>query len=192
MKKLKLLITQGLFVALLSLALYQPIVLVLELLTTEFFLLFIRISTEVKTLVLFLILLLIVFSKKIISALGQAKTQKTVMLVFVFSLVIGFTYHKYWLHLQKYPRIYSKEPDWTIQGSKIVIEGKNFGQAYEIGEVYLDDIKLESQYWTNYKIIAKQPVTDDYGKHRLYVKRQDGFTSNKIEHIVKNPGEIND
>jgi len=178
-------------VALISLSIYQPVSAIIEYTLTEFFLVFLQISGTTKALMLIIILSLVNCCYLHFSFTNKLR-QKTVFSIFLLSLIFGFSYYKFYQNLQNYPRIYEKKPDWTIQGSQILITGKNFGGTHEPGLVYImnESLQLDILEWSNKKIIAEQPITNNYGEYNLYVVNAKNNKSNPVTHFIKNPSQL--
>lgn len=92
-----------------------------------------------------------------------------VTILFVLTIIAHKQYSAYYEDLQKYPKLASISKDWGTTGSWVKLEGRNFGEVYEEGKVYLDDEEMIIKKWTNKEIIFEVPIRDIRGEHQLRI-----------------------
>jgi hypothetical protein len=183
----------ALLLAPVSLMLWQAIIIPLEYLLTEHFLIYPYVPDFIKTLILLSIIinLSLLLPLKIRLSLKIIKIVKLAVVIFsLIFLVFSIWYARFYSQLQRYPRIYFRKPGWTIQGSQIKLRGKNFGEPYLPGEVKLGDLEFQLKRWTDTEIVVEQPVTGNFGLFELQVINGAGYPSNTIQHFIKDPGEL--
>jgi hypothetical protein len=143
MNKSKRPLVQSILVLSLTLFFYQLIVGGLEYLTTEKYLIYKYISKEIKTIIFLIILVVLNLGIKLMRKLTFAKwTNYISVAIILFSLIGGQIYVNFYRDLQQYPKIFSKKPDWSIQGTYITVDGRNFGEPHKPGAVFLGDREL--------------------------------------------------
>lgn len=178
-------------VALMAIILWQLVIIPLEYLTTESNLIFIKIADSTKTLILMGIVLFFSFiTSKLPKLFNYKLMQIFISLLFFLTLIAGNRYNHFYSQLQKYPKIYSKTPTWTIQGGQIKIEGKNFGPAQVAGQVFLNDHQLTIKKWSDSLVVAQQPVLGEFGPAELVVINYFNNQSNPVQHHIKDPAEL--
>ena len=94
-----------------------------------------------------------------------------IIIPFFFFLSI-FAHQKYSLYyqdLQKYPKISKISKDWGLTGSWVKLEGRNFGEVYEEGKVYLDEEEMIIKKWSDKEIIFEIPIKDIRGNHLVTI-----------------------
>jgi len=175
-----------------TIALYLLIIIPAEYLLTEKYLIFKHIKPHTKTYI-FLLIFLIVFLLNFLSK-RLAKISKKcwpILLAFLIALLfVNKSYTSFYNELQKQPKIYSLSSDWSIVGMRIEIDGKNFGPIWRGGRVIVDDFELQTQEWSEEKIVAVQPVPDKYFQGEICIENHFGNKSNKLPFKIRDPGEL--
>ena len=140
-----------------------------EYLTTEYWWLQNSINYTHTTIFLFLLILLIsIFNwEKIIKKFTFLKF--IIPVLFVLSIFAHQRYSFYYQGLQKYPKFSKISKDWGLTGSWVKIEGRNFGEAYEEGKVYLDNEEMIIKKWSDKEIIFEIPIKDIRGNHLVTI-----------------------
>jgi len=171
---------------------YLLIIIPAEYLLTEKYLILKYIKPHTKTYI-FLSIFLIVFLLNFLSK-RLAKISKKcwpVLLAFLIALLFANkSYTSFYNELQKQPKIYSLSSDWSIVGMEIEIDGKNFGPIWKKGRIMVNDFELQTQEWSEEKIVAVQPVPDKYFQGEIYVENHFGNKSNKLPFKIRDPGEL--
>jgi hypothetical protein len=143
-----------------------------EYLTTEYWWIQDSINYKYTTIFLFILIGLIsIFDwQKIIN---NEKLLKILISV-LFSITIFFhrQYSLYYSELQRHPKIKKISKDWGLAGSWVKIEGRNFGEVYEEGKVYLGDEEMIIKKWTNKEIIFEIPIRDIKGSFDIRVENK--------------------
>jgi hypothetical protein len=177
-----------------SIFLYLAIIIPTEYLLTEQWLILKKIEPQSKTLALLLVSA-VLFSFKFWVNKGANKVSHKKLLIWIVVLLVGlggnYLYRQHYRYLQQFPRIYSLSTDWSIQGMKIKIEGKNFGSPSEPGQVMVNDFKLLNHKWSNQEVIVEQPVPERYFQGDLVLKNADGKASQAVEFEIRDPAELN-
>jgi len=119
--------------------------------------------------------------------------KSTVSLFILLSLTVSLALwtQKFINSEREKARILWINPGWGIQGSLLIIKGRNFGPPAERGEVFLDGERMVSiQEWTDKEIILIQSVPKGFGKRTVYVVTREGERSNETDFEIKNPTEV--
>lgn len=111
-------------------------------------------------------------------------------LLSVFFLVGIKTYQNYYSNLQRIPKIKSFSKDWSIQGDKIVIEGKNFGSAERAGTVHVNEIVFSVYSWSNTRVVVEQPITQQYQVGKLKITNYHGNSAYIEPFELKDPASV--
>ena len=177
-----------------SISLFLIVIIPLEYLLTEKYCLFKVVSSQTKTIV-FLFSFLIVFSLNYFSKNFYKLENKLLPLIVIlfFGVLVGNKkYCQYYNSLQQQIKIFKVNDgqNWSIQGMKIKIEGRAFGEAWRPGKVFIGDMELFVRSWSADLVIAEQPVPDAFLKGGLYLIRYDGEKSNKIPFRIRDPIEL--
>lgn len=85
-----------------------------------------------------------------------------VVVLFIASVAGYHQYKNYYQWLQTFPKVKSVSKNWTIQGDGVAIEGKNFGEEWRPGKVWVGDIKYQIVNWHDKRVVVEQPVTTNY------------------------------
>ncbi|MDD3888172.1 MAG: IPT/TIG domain-containing protein [Patescibacteria group bacterium] len=105
--------------------------------------------------------------------------------------IIGYTkYLQYQDWLQTFPKIRSVSKKWSIQGDRIAIMGKNFGEPWRSGSVYVGNIEYTIVSWTPTKILIEQPVTGQYGTKPLVIYNHHNKYAELKEFEIKDPSQV--
>ena len=140
-----------------------------EYLTTEYWWLQDSVNYLHNTIFLFaLILLISLFDLENINK-KHKNFKFVVTILFVLTIIAHKQYSSYYEDLQKYPKLANISKDWGTTGSWVKLEGRNFGEVYEEGKVYLDDEEMIIKKWTNKEIIFEVPIRDIKGEHKLRI-----------------------
>jgi hypothetical protein len=70
------------------------------------------------------------------------------------------------------------------------IEGKNFGEAYEKGEIFLGNQEINTKFWSEDKIIIAIPIMDKLGEYDLRLINKYGNQQKKNRLEIKDPSEV--
>ncbi len=117
-------------------------------------------------------------------------TCLTIYALFVLTAAASGGYQKYYSSLQKIPKVKSVSKNWSIQGDKIKITGKNFGPAWQPGEVWVDDVKFLISNWEADKVIAEQPLNQDYKVDSLRLINHYGNQAVVEPFELKDPADV--
>jgi len=109
------------------------------------------------------------------------------VILFIASLFFNRVYADFYNSLQTQPKIFAVSSDWGIQAMPITISGKNFGPAWARGEVYVDDVPMIIENWSEEEIVAKLPVPPRHFRGRLFVIGANGEKSNSYPFEIRNP-----
>jgi len=175
-----------------TIILFLLIVIPLEYLLTERFLICKNIDDKLRTNLFFAIFSLIFFLNffwKRFFIIGKF-FLRILSILFIIVLLCNNLYSTYYKYLQKYPKIFSVTPNWAIQGMTISIDGRNFGPEWQNGKVLVDDIKLEIKSWSDSKIVTVFPVPTKFGVKNLKVVRADNYESNKVNFEIRDPNNL--
>jgi len=128
--------------------------------------------------------------------LQKLRTIKIAWLAFgiLFFLSLGvfmhMQYQKYYSRLQHFPKIQRVTKNWTIQGDKVAIYGKNFGQAWQQGNVKLNDFEYQLVSWDDRRIVIEQPAINQPQKGELVITNHYGYQAKVTNFEIKDPGEV--
>jgi hypothetical protein len=171
---------------------YLIIIIPAEYLLTEKYFVIPTIDPIAKTylfLILFLIFFLVNFFlpkfKKI-----SIKYWPIFLAALVISLIVSQAYAAFYNRLQENPKIFSLSSDWSIVGMEIEINGKNFGPAWQAGQVSVGDFIFRVEDWSENKIIVAQPNTTNYFTDQICVTKYNGKVSNCLPFKIRDPGEL--
>jgi hypothetical protein len=160
-----------------------------EYLLTEKFLIFPTISAQAKT-GLFATIFFVIFIFNYFNSTVLQKSLKILPFLVIF-FVAGLLAHRahsnFYSSLQSRPKIFAISSNWGIQAMPIVISGKNFGPAWARGEVYVDDVPLIIEDWSEEEIVAKLPVPPRHFRGRLFIIGANGEKSNSYPFEIRNP-----
>lgn len=178
----------SLLTALQSIILYILVIVPAEYFLTEHYHVYKFITSQKKTLI-FIILFILVFLVNYFLIKAE-KYWWLIILIFILSLFGYEKYQQFHIKQERVPDIYSISSDWTIQGKKITIKGKDFGDPHDQSNVIVGDIQFMIHKWTQQEIVASQPITDDYGKKSLYVIRHNGKRSEPFSFEIRDPAGL--
>ena len=181
-----------LLVALKTFVIYITIIIPTEYLLTEKYLILKYIRGDQKTyifLTIFLLAFLADYFSQKANRVGQRYWQ-VILALFIALLCVNRAYTGYYNELQKQPRIYSVNSNWSIIGMPIAIDGKNFGPIWQRGAVKVNDFEFIIKEWDKEKIIAVQPAPKKYFTGELVVSNHFGNESNKVGFKIRNPNEL--
>jgi hypothetical protein len=193
--RIKELITKyslSIIVSLETITVFLLVIIPAEYLLMEKFLVYKFIDGRVKSrlfILIFLSLFVLNYFLKKFRKFGQ-KYLKILVLACLLSIIGNKFYSNYYGRLQQYPKIYSVSSNWSIQGMPIIIEGKNFGEAWEKGKVKVGDIVFEIQSWSSQKIVATQPVPDHFFQGTLKVIKNNNDESQEIPFEIRDPSTL--
>jgi len=181
-----------LLITLKTFVIYITIIIPTEYLLTEKYLILKYIRGDQKTyifLIIFLLTFLTDYFSQKVNRVGQRYWQM-ILALFIALLGVNRTYTGYYNELQKQPRIYSINSNWSIIGMPITIEGKNFGPIWQRGTVKVNDFEFIIKEWDEEKIIAVQPAPKKYFLGELFVSNHFGNESNKMRFKIRDPNEL--
>jgi hypothetical protein len=169
--------------------LYLLTIIPAEYLLTEKFLIFPTISAQAKTglfaAIFFVTFIFNYFNRAVLEK--SLKILPVLIILFIIGLFAHRAYSNFYSSLQSRPKIFTISSDWGIQAMPITISGKNFGPAWARGEVYVDDVPMIIQDWSEEEIVAKLPVPPRHFRGRLFVIGANGEKSNSYPFEIKNP-----
>ena len=182
---------------------YLLLIIPAEYLLTEKFLVLKHISSSQKTFLLlavFLAVFLVNYFSRRVKKIG-AKFWPVFFAALIVGLFVNRAYTDFYQRLQEEPKIYRilsswavvgepKEINWSMVGMEIIIDGKNFGPAWQPGKVFVDGLEFQIKEWGEEKIIAIQPHTPRFLKGGLYVQKYEGRKSNRLPFTIRDPGEL--
>ena len=180
---------QAILTAIETFTVYLILIIPIELLLTEKFLIIPAISNQTKT-IMFGAIFLVVFLLNSFNAKFSATTKGVIPLIVIFfavSLFVNYAYQGYYQSLQHQPKIYSISSPWGIQDMKIEITGKNFGPTWRKGTVWVDDVAFRILNWDDNKIKVETPVAPRQFQGKIYVVDSDGAKSNLLPFTIKDP-----
>lgn len=156
---------QSLFVfSLLSIVIWLVAVDMAQYLLTEHWYVFDHLNSTYTTLGL---IGLIVFTALI--ARKNLKLLHAALIIGIFFLVLigHINYSRFYEELQQIPKIKSVSKNWTIQGDRIQITGRNFGSPSQPGKVMVGKLTFQNIYWDEYKVVVEQPVPEIFFSDNL-------------------------
>jgi hypothetical protein len=189
---LKKIFTSSFIIIAQTTVLYLLIIIPTEYFLTEKHLLLKYIHPHQKTLI-FLVLFLILFLLNYLSSKTKRIGEKfwpVLAITLITALFVNRAYTGFYQHQQEFPKIYSLSSDWSIVGMEIEIEGKNFGPAWRMGKIKVDDFEMQVKDWTEEKIVVIQPHPPRFFSGELCVEKDNGRKSNCLPFTIKNPGEL--
>lgn len=89
--------------------------------------------------------------------------------LFAIGLIVHQKYTKFYDELQQYPKIKNLSKDWGIPGSWVRVTGRNFGQEWEPGKVFLGSTEMTIKKWGDKEVIFEIPVNVAHGKRVLEI-----------------------
>lgn len=129
------------------------------------------------------------FKSKVV--LIKSKMLLGVSLVIAVMSVIGHKqYQTFYSKLQRYPKIKKVTKNWTIQGDKVAIYGKNFGQAWQSGTVKLNDFEYQLVSWDDKRIVIEQPAINEPQVGKLTITNHYGNQATLEPFEIKDPSEV--
>lgn len=180
---------QSLFVfSLLSIAIWLVAVDIAQYFLTEYRYVFDHLDSTYTTLGLIgLIVFTAVFARE------NLKLLHTVLIIGIFFLVLvgHISYSRFYDELQQIPKIKSVSKNWSIQGDRIIIEGRNFGNPQEPGKVFVGQLLFNIKLWTDTKVIIEQPVPNSFFRKPLFLKNAKGSIVKVAEDfVIRDPSEL--
>jgi len=171
---------------------YIIIIISAEYLLTEKYLILKYIHGNQKTYIFLAIFLLTFLANYFFQKVNRAgkKYWQPILALFIALLCANHIYIGYYNNLQKQPRIYSVSPTWSIIGTPITIDGKNFGPIWKKGTVKVNSFEFAIKEWDEEKIIAIQPAPKKYFIGEMVVSNHFGNQSNKVEFKIRDPNEL--
>ncbi len=175
-----------------TIVLYLLIIIPAEYLLTEKYSLLKFIYPRQKTLFFLTVFLLVFLLNYFLLRVKKAGERFWPVLVaaLIASLFVNRAYLDFCHRLQETPKIYSLSSDWSIVGMEVEVDGKNFGPAWRMGKVVVDDFEMQIKDWTEEKIIVVQPHPPQFFSGELCVEKYNGRTSNCLPFTIKDPGEL--
>jgi len=172
-----------------SIIAYVFLIMSLEYLLTEYFLITPYISGVWKTALFIFLLIVFVLVYYFRNQGRKASRKKILFLIFLtfVSLLVFREYRRFYDFLQQFPKIYKISSSWGIQGIEIKIEGKNFGPTWQPGKVFVDEVEFIVKEWSPNLIVAEQPVPPCFKKGNLRVISNKNTISNGVSFEIKDP-----
>lgn len=173
---------------------YLIIIIPLEYLLTETFLIFKSINPSVKTAFFILIFLGVFSANQFDKDFYQINLKLWFIwpLIFIGLLLLNREYTSYYQEIIKQPRIFSISSDWAIQGKTIEINGRSFGDQESRGEVKVNDYQLEVVDWSPEYIKVETPLLPEFFEGNLYIITEDNKESNKINFSIRDPAFLDE
>lgn len=110
---------------------------------------------------------------------------------FLLTLFAHQRYVKFYLQLQTVPKIKSISKNWTIQGDRIAIEGRNFSSHWQDeARVAVGEVEFNIVSWSNRRIVVEQPLSDQYFTDMMIVCNRRGNCTEIGEFTIKDPAEV--
>lgn len=78
--------------------------------------------------------------------------------LFLITLTAHYKYIFFYEELQQYPKIKGVSKTWGIPGSWVRVTGKNFGEEWKPGKVYLGETEMVLKKWGSKEITFEIPV----------------------------------
>lgn len=132
---------------------------------------------------LFLLFLIFIISylpiKKLLNK--NQKLRYLIITLFLLTILGHQKYSNYYNKLQRYPKIKKINKDWGVPWSWIKINGRNFGDEWEAGMVYLGESETIIKKWTANEIIFEITDKTELGKQELIIVNSE---NNKQEEKV--------
>ncbi len=171
---------------------YVAVMMPLEYLLTEPLLIIPEISEFYKKIFLFSLFSSIFILNFFIDRISGFFSSSIFALITIFfiSLAVFKIYNIHYKQLQQIPHIFDISQDWSIQGTLVKIEGKNFGYEYQPGQVMVNNTEMIIRQWSDQEIIFQQPVLDEFFDGNLMVKSFNGNLSKPIEFQIKDPDDL--
>lgn len=184
------LMTAGL-IATVSLVFYLVVIMPVEYLLTEYWLIVPSITPQQKTWLLLACCLLTFLTVQMLRKSIVSPTNLFLpLLLLVIALIGNFFYDQYYQELQKHPRIFNISSDWSVQGMPIKITGKNFGQDWQAGSVRVGELVFTNHRWSDTEIFVKQPVPENYFTGELVVENYRGNFSESWPFEIRDPDRL--
>ncbi|MGI6278815.1 MAG: IPT/TIG domain-containing protein [Patescibacteria group bacterium] len=172
--------------------LYFLIIIPAEFLLTEYFLITPTISNQAKTIIFaiifFFIFLANYFRKKFFNFSKRA--LPFLVIIFTAGLIGNKYYQAYYQSLQDKPKIYQISTNWGIQAMPITLTGKNFGPVWRPGKIYVGEVPLIIESWSNNEVVAKLPVPPRHFKDKIYIIDGEGNKSNHRSFEIRDPDKL--
>lgn len=119
------------------------------------------------------------------------KYLPVVVIAAALAVVSNHFLNKGYQELQQTPRLNTVSKNWSIQGDKIVIRGKNFGQRNSESSLQVGSTRFLIEYWDNYQIKAKQPLPTTFETSQLVLcKDQESCYTLLDNFTIKDPAEL--
>jgi len=158
---------------------------IFQYLTTEYW--WIYDSLNYKYTTIYLLVLIVIFS--FVNLREWLLKWPKIGFLIVFLFLITLFFHNQYTHfyngLQQYPKIKKLSNDWGIQGSLVRITGRNFGEPWEPGKVYLDDQEMVIKKWSDKEVIFEVPVMDSGEKDLIVKNIKDKKTKEQLFFEIK-------
>jgi len=170
-----------------ALCFYLTVYLVFSFLAIDVFHIFLK-ENKIINLV---ILIIIIFLYSLINWKEVLRFKFLAWAGLVLFVILTFLNQKIINEERRKVKIFFVRPRWGIQGSTVIVKGKNFGIPIEEGEIYLDgQLNTQVQKWSDNEIVLIQPVPRNFGEREVYVVTKKGKKSNVYYFDIKNPTPI--
>jgi hypothetical protein len=89
-------------------------------------------------------------------------------------------------------RIQSISKNWSIQGDRVAIEGRNFGKNWQPGKVFVGLVEFKIILWSDTRIVIEQPVARVAIPYTavLTVKTASGDIIHDVMFTIKDPSDV--
>ena len=141
------------------------------------------------------LILMLLIATLIITKIHIRSFKTSIILLVVSSILLLGTlyghsqYKQYRQSFETIPKIKFLSKKWTINGSRIAIVGRNFGEPWQRGTIWLGDTEFIIVSWDDERIVAEQPVS---GEHSgvLMIRNEFGVEMAVTEFEIKDPTEV--
>lgn len=164
-----------------------------EYIITEIIFIIPRFSAHISTISLFIIVVLVsalVVAKKAEHVKPPFTTAIQVQILLGITIFAVAQYQSFYSSLQEYPKIKSLNKNWSIQGDRIAIDGKNFGPAWQPGKVTVGGQEFRVISWTDTHVVVEQPISVPVMSDRLMLCNISMNCSETIQFTIKHPSEV--
>jgi hypothetical protein len=176
------------FIALMLISLWIVSFDVVEYLFTEYWYVWNEIGGNTRTWAL----LGLIFAGAFLPIRKVTQKQMGVMVaVLLLTLTAHSAYRNYYDDLQKFPKVKSISRDWSIQGDRITITGRNFGGEWQLGGIVVGELEFNIISWNQNRVVAEQPVPDSFFSAPLMIINHYGNQTIVVEDFeIKNPSDV--
>jgi len=112
------------------------------------------------------------------------------IVIFQLVLIANQFYSSYSAKRILYPRILAVSKDWSIQGDRIEILGKRFGEISDQGSVKVRDTEFMIISWSNNRVVVEQPVPQSFFKSPLILTKSTNQSDQIDIFEIKDPKDV--